>query len=1010
MMDDQSSGSAGSSEIAALRQRVATARGKLPLQTDPALLEAMSDTEIAAERELAEWIRAQRRRQRKRSISAELAAEQRDRRVADSIQRSDEADAHWHRRALAARRRVSSPDARLAQLYRRAEWSSRALIAVVVLGMVWAGVNVQHNLVPSGDMTDPLYWLSYGFEAMISIPIITIMVVATTAARWGRDLPRGKIAILEIGLLGITIGLNAGPHIAAGRTAHAAEAAIAPIMVGVIIWLHAWVSARYAMLIDGAPVVDAHTGPSAPRTVTIPVPAALFPRQDAPHTLSTGTTDGPLPHPADDEPYEVPSHQAATAHVPAEHLRPAPENGGTTTALTDPIPMSPLPRPVADPIRPSARNARNGREPGLGYVGRNGYEFTANPGGRLGDGGHNGSNGHDPRNGHNGSDPDGRRNPNGHAGPADRTSNNGANGHNGNAIRNGNAGHSSQHGQDGRSHNGHNGIGYGRNGYDSGSRNGHSGTNGHAVQGDHTSRDDETTRNSRGGKTGADSGNSRNGNHVPGTDDPGGDDSRHLNGHALNDRGNTRDIDHPDGASVHNGHSLQDDRDTVRSEGHGRSEGRNGYGSHDVHQHDGDDRSDRVGSDHDRHDAAETRNLHEDNDTHGLNAAGHDHLGRTSDRNGDDARDGSNGVQYVRNGRSAGNPAGDHPGADGRGGDERSAHGGQETGRVTGADSPTARQATAPRKTNGHNHPRAALDADRAGEAGMSDPAIADPAMAAVANNAGAELVTAAATARPTATTRSNEQQAPATGIDTPPPAATRPASRTNAQSAPAALAGPEVQPTSDPQASTSAALPGLEIHPTADSHSVPQAHTQPAPAGPEARSTATARSTSRTKQPEPAALPGLEMPASEARPARKKAEAQPAPRPESSSRRSQNNRSEANAETSAGSGASESTGSRRRLAEADRWVQPLPIPADTLYSDSDDFDTDIADREIWAVAREISERGMSRLPIDQLAEMLTLADQSWTPAAIGAETGMSGSSVLRILEAARRLRATAYS
>ncbi|WP_157126011.1 hypothetical protein [Nocardia mikamii] len=243
-------------ELNALARRVATARGKLPLQADPALFAELSDREIAAERDLAEWIRTQRRRQRKRAVTAQLSAEKRDRRVALALRRADDADARWHRRARAARMRVSNPDARLAQLFRRAEWSSRALIGVVVLGMVWAGVNVQHNLVPSGDMSDPLYWLSYGFEAMISIPIITIMVVATTAARWGRDIDRGKVVFLETALLGVTIALNAGPHLVAGAPARAAEAAVAPVMVGVVIWLHAWVSARYAQLIDDIPMED----------------------------------------------------------------------------------------------------------------------------------------------------------------------------------------------------------------------------------------------------------------------------------------------------------------------------------------------------------------------------------------------------------------------------------------------------------------------------------------------------------------------------------------------------------------------------------------------------------------------------------------------------------------------------------------------------------------------------------------------------------------------------------
>lgn len=257
MSDDRSMEDAVSSpntEITALAQQVATARGKLPLQHDTALYDALSDAEIRAERELAEWIRAQRRKQRRHAVADELAAEQRDRRTGALIRRADEADARWHRKALAARRRVSSADARLAQLYKRAEWSSRALIGVVILGMVWAGVNVQHNLVPSGDMSDPLYWLSFGIEAMISIPIITIMVAATTAARWGRELERGKVLLFELALLGTTVALNAGPHLASGSYGRAAEYAIAPVMVGVVIWLHAWVSARYALLIEGASV------------------------------------------------------------------------------------------------------------------------------------------------------------------------------------------------------------------------------------------------------------------------------------------------------------------------------------------------------------------------------------------------------------------------------------------------------------------------------------------------------------------------------------------------------------------------------------------------------------------------------------------------------------------------------------------------------------------------------------------------------------------------------------
>lgn len=236
--------------VADLAARVREAQARLPLQADPSLLTALSDEEIQKERELAEWERQTDRDIRRAAKAAELARAKRDQATAEHIAKSENNDARWHQRALSARRRLTSPDARLAQLHRNASWSARALIGVVLLGMVWSGVNVQHNLVPSGDMSDPLYWLSYGIEAMISVPLIVIMVAATTAARWGRELPRRAVVPVELTLLAITVGLNAGPHIiGTPEPSRALEYAIAPVMVGVVIWLHAWVSQHYAKLL-----------------------------------------------------------------------------------------------------------------------------------------------------------------------------------------------------------------------------------------------------------------------------------------------------------------------------------------------------------------------------------------------------------------------------------------------------------------------------------------------------------------------------------------------------------------------------------------------------------------------------------------------------------------------------------------------------------------------------------------------------------------------------------------
>lgn len=337
MSDDRSIGNAlgkADGEILALERQVAAARGKLGLQHDAALYEALSAAEIRAERELAEWIRTQRRKQRRRAVVEELAAERRDRRAGAQIRRTDEADARWHRKALAARRRVDSPDARLAQLYRRAEWSSRALIGVVVLGMLWAGVNVQRNLVPSGDMTDPLYWLSYGIEAMISIPIIVIMIAATTAARWGRELQRGKVIVFELALLGTTVALNAGPHLAAGSYGRAAEYAIAPVMVGVVIWLHAWVAARYATLIEAASIELPTYTPAERVSPDLPAPTEFRVRPpelaDSPAPLSTHE---PIAEPPATDQAAIAPEQL----TPATSMEPAGEHPGTAPEHTHTI-------------------------------------------------------------------------------------------------------------------------------------------------------------------------------------------------------------------------------------------------------------------------------------------------------------------------------------------------------------------------------------------------------------------------------------------------------------------------------------------------------------------------------------------------------------------------------------------------------------------------------------------------------------------------------------------------
>ncbi|MBF6358444.1 hypothetical protein IU449_28515 [Nocardia higoensis] len=243
-------------EAPELAAQVAKARARLKYDRDAALFEALSAEEIDAERALAEREREIDRQIRQASAEAKLRRLERERKDIEAEARAESRDGRWHRRAVAKRRRLASPDARLTMLYRRSELIGRALLVAVVIGMIWSGYNVQSNLVPDDDLSNPLYWLSYGLEAMISIPLIAIMLTITDASREGREVKRARATAAELALLALTITLNTGPHLGAGDYGTAAKFAIAPVMVGVMVWVHSWSSEHYADMILHATPAD----------------------------------------------------------------------------------------------------------------------------------------------------------------------------------------------------------------------------------------------------------------------------------------------------------------------------------------------------------------------------------------------------------------------------------------------------------------------------------------------------------------------------------------------------------------------------------------------------------------------------------------------------------------------------------------------------------------------------------------------------------------------------------
>ena len=238
-------------EVTHLARRVEKARGRLAYQFDPALTEALSEGELHAERELAERIREQERDQRWKNIQAAATASDRARQTSQAIAKADMRDLLMARRAIAAQRRESSPHAKLASLYRHRAWSLRALAGVVAAGMLWSAVNVQQNIAPGGP-SDPLYWFSYLLEAMISVCLVIIMIGTNKVAEWGILDSRKQVAIAELALLSLTVGLNTYPYLRSGRWYDVGVHAVAPVMIGVALLIHHAASSRYGMAIAHA--------------------------------------------------------------------------------------------------------------------------------------------------------------------------------------------------------------------------------------------------------------------------------------------------------------------------------------------------------------------------------------------------------------------------------------------------------------------------------------------------------------------------------------------------------------------------------------------------------------------------------------------------------------------------------------------------------------------------------------------------------------------------------------
>lgn len=198
--------------VARLTAEVDQARELLQLQDDPALTKVLSDAERADKRRRAERVRRRARRQQQRGELAEVARDGRRQRAEDRLARIDTDDAVWYRRAVSTRRRLTDPNVRLASLQRVHRNTTLALLAVMVAGIAWASVNVQHTVAGGAAITDPMFWLGFVVEPLISVPLVVLLAVRGAATSWGRQFGGRRVHAVEAVLLVTTTALNAGPY------------------------------------------------------------------------------------------------------------------------------------------------------------------------------------------------------------------------------------------------------------------------------------------------------------------------------------------------------------------------------------------------------------------------------------------------------------------------------------------------------------------------------------------------------------------------------------------------------------------------------------------------------------------------------------------------------------------------------------------------------------------------------------------------------------------------------
>ncbi|MGW0640422.1 hypothetical protein [Nocardia salmonicida] len=238
----------------ALPDRVQTARERLAHQYDPALLEALSERELAQDRELAELVREHQRTEQRARIRAAADAAERVRETAKSLADREAVDLLRAAQAVGEQRHSSSPHAKVARLHKRKPRVLALLVGVVAFSMLFSAVTVQQNIAPGLDMANPMFWLSYGLEALISAVLVALMLSTSDTSEWDviDESKLRQVYLVEAALLLASIGLNTFPYVRAGDVSGFGIHAIAPVMIGVALITHRLVAERYGRAIEAA--------------------------------------------------------------------------------------------------------------------------------------------------------------------------------------------------------------------------------------------------------------------------------------------------------------------------------------------------------------------------------------------------------------------------------------------------------------------------------------------------------------------------------------------------------------------------------------------------------------------------------------------------------------------------------------------------------------------------------------------------------------------------------------